>query len=272
MIDTTRAPAPRLHALARVLVFWIAYYAVITAFGMLKQMAPPTYRELAWGLASAAVLFPFTRFLLRREGRSPDEVGVRVTSSSPARFALGVVIGLGLYGIYLFAIRTIAGGLTFTRVESTGTSAVVLMACTCLALSAMEELGYRGYALRTLVPSIGVWPAQLLMAAAFALNHLFYGWSWIAVLLGVTTGALLFGMAALASGGLALPIGLHAAWNLGAWAMGEKSANGLWRLSVDPYALDRVAVVGSSCYVVTMLAGTAAFWLWYRRRQRALAP
>lgn len=48
-------------------------------------------------------------------------------------------------------------------------------------------------------------------------------------LFGAFVGSILFGMAALTTRGLAVPIGVHAAWNFGEWIVGEKEIPGLWK-------------------------------------------
>jgi membrane protease YdiL (CAAX protease family) len=75
-------------------------------------------------------------------------------------------------------------------------------------------------------------------------------------------------MAAIASRGLAVPIGLHAAWNIGDWTIGGKGSVGLWktvmehgRSSFVPSEISFLAVTG---------LGILVFSLWHRRNlQRA---
>jgi Type II CAAX prenyl endopeptidase Rce1-like len=107
----------------------------------------------------------------------------------------------------------------------------------------MEELGFRGYPLRTLVPGLGLWPAQAIVAVAFSLCHLAFGWSWTTILLGVIPSALLFGMAAIASRGLAVPIGLHAGVNLAQSSMSGNSSWGFWKLAMDDQARGRITAL-----------------------------
>ena len=79
-----------------------------------------------------------------------------------------------------------------------------------------------------------------------------------------SVGSLLFGMAALATRGLALPIGLHAAWNFGQWIIGEKESSGLWKPIIPggPSAsTDHVVLIA---YVAVFGLATLAFW-WFRK-------
>jgi membrane protease YdiL (CAAX protease family) len=253
--------------LGRVALFWGAYLAIIFGLGMLKATAPAPTRELVWGALSALAVFEVTRLFLRRERRATESVGIQWQSASLARFGLGALIGFAFYGLHLLVV-TLLGGVRFERVAGTGAGMVALAAATYVALSAMEELGYRGYALRSLVPAFGFWPGQLIVALAFAANHVLFGWSWQAALTGVLAGGLVFGMAALASGGLAVPIGLHAAWNAAAWAIGDKGLPGLWQAGVAEGAVDRASRIGTVSYFAVHGLMIVVLLIWYSRKRR----
>jgi membrane protease YdiL (CAAX protease family) len=222
-------------------------------------------RETAWGVASSAGALVLTLLFLWRERRRAADIGLRTDSGSVPRFAIGLAIGFSMYALHALVITTL-GGVRLTRTADVDPKAVAIAICTYLALSCMEELGFRGYPLRTLVPEVGMWKAQAIVAAAFAANHLAFGWSWVSVIVGVATGGLLFGMTAIASRGLAMPIGLHAAWNIGSWSAGEKNNSGIWRMAVDEDVLSRAAAVGAASYVVIFALATFAFWRWWRSR------
>jgi len=82
-------------------------------------------------------------------------------------------------------------------------------------------------------------------------------------------GSLLFGMAAIATRGLAVPIGIHAAWNIGDWLRGGKETPGMWRLVVEPGYESYVQATGLFTYMMVMALSTFGFWLLYRTRQPA---
>ncbi|MES2466382.1 MAG: CPBP family intramembrane glutamic endopeptidase [Verrucomicrobiota bacterium] len=135
-----------------------------------------------------------------------------------------------------------------------------------VALSCREELAFRGYPLRRLESVIGPWFAQLVVAVVFLIEHVAGGMAWSEAIAGAGVGALLFGMAAIATRGLAVPIGVHAAWNFGDWMRsGGGKTTGFWKAVVEDGFEAHAGVVGWVGYVSVMLLATLAFWIWYQR-------
>jgi hypothetical protein len=82
-------------------------------------------------------------------------------------------------------------------------------------------------------------------------------------------------MAALAMRGLAVPIGLHAAWNFGQWTLGEKETSGLWRPIVEQGYNLHVDHMGMLSYLLVFGSATVALWLFgnfrtHRERKKAM--
>jgi membrane protease YdiL (CAAX protease family) len=242
-------------------------YALILYFASYpRMMVPVEWRQFVWGGISSFAILGLTVILLKRERRTASDIGLQPDLGSIRRFAAGVLIGCAIYAVMILAISLIAGPIRVTPVDSPAASLILLTLATYLALSIMEELGFRGYPLRTLVPVTGRWAAQAVVALAFALSHVLYGWSWDTALLGVLPNAILFGVVALVSGGLAMPIGLHAAINVARWAAGETSSPGFWQMGIDtPDSTAtslRAALTGAA---VTLLA-SLVIWSWSTRR------
>ncbi len=173
------------------------------------------------------------------------------------RLGAGIVIGLAIFGVILSLINLIAGPVRLTRgAASAGT--MVMLGCTFLALACMEELGFRGYALRTLVRAMGMWRAQTIVAVAFGFCHVAFGWSWINILLGVIPSALLFGIAATSSRGLAMPIGIHAGLNFAQWAVTDNS--GIWKLVLNDRLQPRVGILSRIISMAVALFVAFLFW------------
>jgi hypothetical protein len=235
--------------------------AIMLGAGMLSGFAPLALRPLAWGLVASIALVALSFAFLRREGRDARSVGLHIDPGSGARLAAGAAIGFLLYGVHLLLRTGFAGG----RVEKgvgTSMAGIGLAIATYAALATMEELGFRGYALRRLEERLGRFVALGIGAVAFGLLHLAYGWPLGAAMIGAATGAVLFGLAALVTRGLAAPIGLHAAWNIGGWSVGEKDGASLWRLVVPAQG----AAASTVSYLVVMALGIVGFWYFGRRR------
>ena len=259
----------RIRTLAAVALFWAVAIALMIAMGMLRGMLPPAVAPLAWGVVSSALLLVLSALALRREGRATADAGLRFETGSIARFAVGLAIGAAMYGTHLLLLVGVAG-VRLGDGAARGGAPLLLAALTFLALSVMEEVGFRGWPLRRLERALGRAPALLIGALAFALLHVAYGWPPVNALLGAGTGALVFGTAALTTRGLAVPIGMHAAWNLGDWSVGQKDTAGPWRLLTENVTAG-AAQIGNVSYFLVMGLAVLGFAL-YARRARRGAP
>lgn len=256
----------RTSARARTGLFLLGYFVILLLASVPKSTVPPDLGPLVWGFISTLGLLTLTAAFLRREGRSFRDVGVNLESRSTMRFGAGLLVGAVTYALTCVAISVALGPLTFTRATTPAVGILALKLFTTLALAAMEELGFRGYALRTLLPDIGPWKAQLVIALAFALTHVAYGWPWQPIVTGVLPSAILFGVAAVVSGGVAMPLGVHVALNLAQWAVGAKETPGFWTVVVDDAAQARIAVYAPVIALVVTLCSSTALWRWHWRR------
>jgi membrane protease YdiL (CAAX protease family) len=156
----------------------------------------------------------------------------------------------------------LAGQVRWMRSTAPALGGVMLSLVIYILLACREELAFRGYPLRRLKSAYGLWTAQAIVAIVFALEHVAGGATWAQAFTGPAIGSLLFGMAAIATDGLAVPIGLHAAWNFGDWIQGGKDSTGVWQQI--PAGNAHVAAMIS--FATVSLGGTLGFWLWYRLR------
>ena len=224
------------QGVARVLAFWAAALLVLVGTGALRGMLPPLVAPLAWGLAGAALVALLIGRFLRADGRPWSHAGLGWTARTPVRLMAGLATGIATSILTLAATAAALGPIGITRTPTATAGAMVVIAVGIAALVLMEELVFRSYALWAAVDAIGAWPAQALVAAAFCLLHVAYGWPRQAIVQGVLPSAVLFGVAAVISGGLALPVGVHLGMNLTRWLTGQGSDPGLWVL--DTSALD----------------------------------
>jgi membrane protease YdiL (CAAX protease family) len=235
-----------------------------------QRVAGPHF-ELFLGVVTSIATFALTAIFVRWDRVHLDDVGAWPNLRTPARLALGFLIGLLIIAAW-GAISLTAGQVHWVRANDFDPGSIAMALLAYVALACREELAFRGYPLRMLDRRFGLWPAQLSIAFMFALEHKLAGATWVDAFLGSGVGSLLFGMAAIATRGLAIPIGIHAAWNLGHWALGLKGTPGVWKVIDQPH---NTGVKGIFVYDAVMLFAVFAFWLWHRRsakRTTDLAP
>lgn len=199
-------------------------------------------------------------------------MGKRVGWFFNMRMALLFVAGLGL-GSLIIGLQTanvvfFGGDVAIVERDQLTGTAITLTVLSFLAWAAVEELGFRSYALFRLKDAWGFWPAQIIVALAFAVHHLIAGFPLIPALLGTTVGSMAYGTAAIASRSVALPIGLHAAWNMGQWLLGEKEYPSPWRLEISETAIGNVQIAGVLGFYVLYGLLIVAFLRYHKTRER----
>ncbi|MEK9506127.1 type II CAAX endopeptidase family protein [Gemmatimonadota bacterium CCK-12] len=252
-----------------ILLFWAGYLVITLAVGFVTSLLipSPVWQLTAWGFASSVLLLALSRLLHRG---SDDRAA---PADAPSGFglnalAVGLLIGMASFAVHLAVVRTFGGPIRFERVAGVGAVATGAYFLRFLATSCMEEIGFRGYPLRRLEPAIGSWPAVIVTAVVFGLSHLSYGWDLQTIALGVIPGGLLWGMSALATRGLAVPIGLHAAWNFAGWTAGSRSEVGLFRMIVS----DEAGGWRSGCSTAAIGVETRALCRAERSRYPSVIP
>jgi membrane protease YdiL (CAAX protease family) len=165
-------------------------------------------------VAMLGVLLGATLLFLWWDKRSPSELGLEL-SWRPLAYLLGGLVG----GTLLIAVITVLLHAVLPFEWAYNTAFLARLAVTGLVfqlLSAgVEELLFRGYSFERLISSIGLWPAQLVVALIFAVYHLRNGYSWQVAFTGTVIGSLMFGLVFARTRSVMAAIGFHAAAN---WA------------------------------------------------------
>jgi membrane protease YdiL (CAAX protease family) len=253
--------------LGRVLLFVLSCAFVLAATSPLTRKIPGPWADFVLGTVASLGAFALTVLFVRWERLRLEDVGAAPAWRSLPRFGFGFLIGLLLVALSASVSAAVAQG-RWVRAPGFTLTATTITLLTYIVLSCREELAFHGYPLRRLEQSFGLWGAQVIVALVFAVEHMAGGWSWPRALLGAGVGSLLFGMASIATRGLAVPIGLHAAWNFGDWMLGGKDSVGLWKAVVPEGQQGRAQVVGTLAYLVVMGLATLAFWIWHRGTNR----
>ena len=251
--------------LRRVALFWVAYFVILFLAAIPRGMAPPPWAPLAWGLVATPPLRTLAVFLARREVPALGTIGASPAGHAVVPLFGGMVLGFASYAAVLVAISLLVTPIRLAAAPAPAAGPLLLAVGTVFVLAYMEELGFRGYTLRALQGALGTWPAQGLVALAFGLSHLAFGWEWNQVLYGVLPSAGLFGAVAHRSGGLAMPTGVHAAMNLAREATGERGNTPLWTIVADEAAAARLATSAPTIGLVVTLLAAGVVWWWPAR-------
>jgi uncharacterized protein len=251
--------------LGRVLLFMCSCAVVLAATAPIAANLGAGWQQLAIGTLASLGALALTLLFVRWEKLRMEDVGAAPGRRSLARLAFGFLVGLLLVGVWATVLA--AGHMRWVRAPGVDVHAAAVALAGYLALACREELAFHGYPLRRLERLFGLWVAQILVALIFAAEHKLGGSAWMDALLGPAVGSLLFGMAAIATRGLSVPIGLHAAWNFGQWSLGMKAEPGFLKAVVMEGGEQRAHLIGMVAFVAVMLLATLAFWLWHRRVQ-----
>jgi uncharacterized protein len=241
--------APLLHLVlfiagaAASLVFAIAAGSTVT--GMLGGARPLVVMALISALASAALLV-VTAGVLRLEGVKSSVLGLPLDRRRLGELAAGFVVTSTLF-LAVAAIQSAMVGATWQFAGVSGLLGALAELPLVLCLVLGEELLFRGAVLRSLRELAGDRWAIAMTAVAFGAYHVIGSQNWAMGLafqfLMPTLGGLLFAWAAVRSGGLALPIGLHLGGN---WVqlsvavfapqaarVATETTAGLWRIPIS---------------------------------------
>jgi uncharacterized protein len=168
-----------------------------------------------------ALLLAVTGVCVRLRRESLATVGLRLDRRWAAESGAGLLVGAAS-ALAAVAIMAALGAvrLELDPARSLHALAAGFYVFGCVAL--LEELLFRGFVFQRLVAGLGAWPAQLLLALAFALAHWgnpdMQGDARVLATIEIALGAILLGLAWLRTRSLALPVGLHLGWN---WAQGQ---------------------------------------------------
>lgn len=263
------AAASTSRSIARVLLFLGCCALVLVLTSALPFARAGIAQTIVIGAIATLGSFALTVLFTRWDGVRLRDVGAMPDQGSPGRFAIGFVIGLSLVALHS-GLLTLVGHVQLVAAVQANLGQAALTFLGYVLLSAREELSFHGYPLRRLQAVVDVWPAQAIIAAVFAIEHVAGGWPYSQALWGAAIGSLLFGMASIATRGLAVPIGIHAAWNFADWIRGNRTDPGIWRPEIDAGFEDAAARAGTVCYVVIMLLAMGGFWYWHRVRNSVL--
>lgn len=259
------------HTVGRVLLFFVCCAIMLMSASRLAQELQFSLRweNITIGLITAIVSLGLTLLFLRLESMRPEQIGLIPDSNSFLRTVIGFIIGY-IMAALLPCMLLITGHIKFVfTTEGMSYVSVGSALFLYLLLSCREQLAFHVYPLLGLNKALGMWAAQFIVAIIFILEHKAGGNTWTNAL-SAGLGSLLFGMATLSTKGMAIPIGIHAAWNFTQSVLGFKIEEPGFLKGVIQKGYEKS--VEQSAYIFYVLIMCSAFLLFYYhwKRQRFL--
>jgi membrane protease YdiL (CAAX protease family) len=263
----SNAQTPARFVLLRVCLFYVSALIVLlfTSAAVTKSLPPRQGELLSILLAtvlSAILVYAFTRW----SKLSLKDVGVVPGPATVARFTCGFFVGLSL-AIAQAAIVWAGGHLQLVQMDKLQLMDIVMPFTLYVIVACREELVFRSYALQSLRYRFTRLFALVFITVIFIMEHVVSGMSWTMSIIGSGLGGILFAVAALKTRGLALPLGLHSAWNFGQWIMGFKDGAGVWRAVVDKGYEAGTERLGLAVYSALMILAIACVLVFYRQKE-----
>jgi len=248
--------------LGRVVLFCLCCAIILAAAsGFTKLLAKPWD---AFTALSAAILLVicFTYLFSRWERVALTDIGMVPGKYSLTRILAGFIIGFTMAGVQPLLLLLFSNHIRFVLSTQFPLDALFTSLFLYSLVAMREEIAFRAYPLRVLNNAFGPWVALFVIFIIFSLEHVAGGMSWFHAFIGPGVGSILFGVAALSTKGLAMPIGLHIAWNFGQWAFGFKDNTGIWHAVIDKGHEAQVENTGYIAYLVIMTIAIAGFYLY----------
>ncbi|KAA2220720.1 CPBP family intramembrane glutamic endopeptidase [Chryseobacterium sediminis] len=194
---------------------------------------------------------------IRWDKISLTQIGLGGKKSWISKFCIGVCIGVVVVGIMTLIITNLTD-IVFKRSPKFQPGQFALYIPLFLFVALREELTFRTYMLWRLNDKIGPILSLTCVTMVFIAEHMIAGLTLKNALIGSGLGALLFGIATLRTGNIALSTGLHFAWNSAHWMFGFKDNTGLFIETVAKGNESQGEIVAYMAYTAVMLLGIVA--------------
>ncbi|HEX2846941.1 MAG TPA: type II CAAX endopeptidase family protein [Chitinophagaceae bacterium] len=245
----------------RPVLFCVLCAIALAAISGLTKELPSEWNQHLLLFFTIIITYGLTILFAKWDGLPLKKTGVVAGKTTLRKLIIG--FGMGLLMTFLQPlIVLLLGHYKMTLNPPTPSYTIFYYFTLYLLVALREELAFRGYPLFSLSYSSGLWVSQLIIFLIFSLEHIAGGMTWTLAFLGPGTGALLFGIAALKTRGIALPIGLHAAWNFGQWCLGFKKETGIFHGIAEKGFENTVEINAWISYLIIMAAAIAIFYFY----------
>lgn len=252
------------YTLLRVLTFCFCCALILILVSPLTKNFPKPWSDLLLGTIATILVFGLTIIFARWGKIQLKDIGVIPNRQTFSKFIFGFSIGILLVLLQVLLVLTF-GHSKLLLVPELPIKPILIMFSLYFILSLREELAFRGFPLRSLNYAIGSWKSQLIIALIFSLEHWAGGYTLFQAFLGAGIGAILFGIAALKSKGIALPVGIHLAWNFGQWCAGYKNEPGIWQNFIEKGFEAKHEQISFAFYILVMSLAILAFYFYLKK-------
>jgi membrane protease YdiL (CAAX protease family) len=263
-INKSKTRTKQLYTLTRVILFYICSVIVLIFTSSLMKNLSVKVADLFSILLATIVTFLLIVLFTRWEKLTFDQIGLIPRKKSVQRFIAGYTIGLSMAVLQALIVLSF-GHFQLVLVQPITVAEIVLSLLLYLLIACREELVFRSYSLRSLNYSLSSGLALFIITAIFILEHIAAGMTWKMAIIGSGLGGILFGLSALKTKGLALPLGLHSAWNFGQWSMGFKGKPGIWEGVIEKGYESSAANIGLAAFVLVMVLAIIGVLVVYRK-------
>lgn len=264
--NNSKITAKWFYTVGRVLFFSLGCVIILIFCSRLTQDIPFKFTDHLSILSATILTFLLILLFLKLEKLKLNDVGIIPGKYSISRFLCGYMIGFGMAASQALIVL-IYGHFQLKLVPKISIIDLLSPLLLYFFIACREELAFRSYSLRSLNISLGPILALTIIGIIFIIEHVAVGMTWKMAILGSGAGAILFGVSALKTKGLALPLGLHSAWNFGQWTFGFKNEPGIWQAVVEKGYEFEIENVGLTAFLLVMGIAIAAVLFYYRNEK-----
>lgn len=230
----TNSVADKRDSILKVTGYWILFLVLLIP---VTSQSGATFsadvHEFTYGIFGTAIALLVTWIFIKSEKKSFVEYNLVWKTNTILKFLRGLAIGIASYTL-ITLILIVFAELKIQKNPETINPWIWFSYLAILPASIMEEIAFRSYPFLKLNKSFGLRLTQLVVLIAFALEHVVLGWNFLGAFLGPGIWAVIFGIAAISSKGIALPTGIHVGLNLVQSIIGgSRGVESFWVSSQD---------------------------------------
>ncbi|MFV8324273.1 CPBP family intramembrane glutamic endopeptidase [Flavobacterium sp. ZS1P14] len=194
------------------------------------------------------------------------DIGLIADNGSLLRFLSGLGIGMLMVFIQALIVTNFAD-VKFYLASHNQPVNIITSLILYFLVACREELAFRSYSLRSMAYSLKPPVALAIITVIFVMEHVIAGMSWKMSILRSGLGGILFGLAALKTRGLALPLGLYFSWNFNQCLLGFKNNTGVWREIVEKGQESQAENIALTGFALVMSVSIVGILLFYRKKK-----